>query len=257
MAVPKFLKGLRVNNQRITDVADPSTATDAANKQYVDAVAAGRDWKESVRAATTADITLSGAQTIDGVSVIAGDRVLVKNESSGADNGIYVAAAGAWSRAADADTAADLNPGATVSVEEGTVNGDKRFTLTTNLPFTLGTTAQVWTVDASGGSYTADGQGIELSASQFSLELDGTSLSKSASGLKVNDAVVVKKYAADCAATTNPQTFTHGLGTNDVQVEVWETNDKVFPDVTKGSGTVIIDWGSAPTAAQYRVVIQG
>ena len=99
------------------------------------------DVKDSVRAATTANITLSGEQTIDGVSVVAVDRVLVKDQSAGAENGIYVAASGAWSRAIDANTSAEVTPGMFVFVEEGTVNGDQGFVLTTNAPITLGTTA--------------------------------------------------------------------------------------------------------------------
>jgi phage-related tail fiber protein len=129
-----------------TNVGAPSAGGDAANKTYVDtavaaALATAVDWKPSVRAATTANITLSGAQTIDGVSVIAGDRVLVKNQSTGSQNGIYVAAAGAWSRATDADASAEVTTGLATVVEEGTANGAKAFLLTTANPITLGTTA--------------------------------------------------------------------------------------------------------------------
>jgi hypothetical protein len=99
------------------------------------------DYKASVRAATTANITLSGTQTIDGVSVIAGDRVLVKNQSTGADNGIYVCAAGAWSRAADADGSTEVTAGMFVSVTEGTANADTFWLLTTNDAITLGSTS--------------------------------------------------------------------------------------------------------------------
>ncbi len=261
MAIPKFLTGLRANNKRIQDVADPTVATDAANKQYVDNVANGRDWKESVRAASTANVTIASALTngssMDGVTLATGDRVLLKNQSAGAENGIYVVvASGAASRAGDADTATKLNAGATTSVEEGTVNGDKRFVLTTNAPIVLGTTALVFTVDASGGSTYVAGSGLaESPAGTFNVG-SGNGISVAADAISVDTAVVVRKYAANCVATTNPQTFTHSLGTDDVQVEVWETNDKVYPDVTKGSGTVIVDWGGAPTASQYRVVVQ-
>jgi hypothetical protein len=87
---------LALGSHKLTGVADPTNPQDAATKAYVDAQSQGLDIKVSVRAATMANITLSGTQTIDGVSVVAGDRVLVKNQTSGSQNGIYVAASGAW-----------------------------------------------------------------------------------------------------------------------------------------------------------------
>jgi len=138
----------------VTLHADPSSALHAATKQYVDNLAAGFDVKPSVRAATTANISLSGAQTIDGVSIIAGDRVLVKNQSAAAENGIYVAASGSWARAADMDAWSET-PGANVWVEEGTANGDRAFVCTANAGGTLGTTAISWTQFGGTGAYQA------------------------------------------------------------------------------------------------------
>lgn len=119
----------------------PSAAADLATKGYVDSLANGLDFKASARVATTANITLSGTQTIDGVSVIAGDRVLVKNQTAGAENGIYVCAAGAWSRSTDADTSAEVTAGMVLFVAEGTSNADTSWVLTTNDAITLGTTS--------------------------------------------------------------------------------------------------------------------
>jgi hypothetical protein len=99
------------------------------------------DFKASVRAATTANITLSGTQTVDGVALIANDRVLVKNQSTGSQNGLYVVQAGAWIRTTDADVSAEVTPGMFVFVEEGTINGDTGWLLSTNAPITLGTTS--------------------------------------------------------------------------------------------------------------------
>ena len=99
---------------RITGLGDPSTAQDAATKAYVDAVVQGLDVKPSVRVATTANITLSGTQTIDGVAVVAGNRVLVKNQSTGANNGIYVVAAGGWTLRHDADAWTEASRGVCV-----------------------------------------------------------------------------------------------------------------------------------------------
>jgi phage-related tail fiber protein len=129
-----------LNSQKITNLATPTADSDAATKAYVDATRQGLDVKDSVRVATTANITLSGTQTIDGISVIAGDRVLVKNQATASTNGIYVVAAGAWTRSTDADVSAEVTAGMFTFVEEGTANADSGWILTTDNPITLGTT---------------------------------------------------------------------------------------------------------------------
>jgi len=137
-----------MGSHKITSLALCTSGNDAANKAYVDSVAQGLDVKKSVRVIARSNITLSGTQTIDGVAVIAGDRVLVAGQTASADNGIYVAAAAAWSRAEDADGSTpsnDLNPGAFTFVEEGTAYHDCGFVMSSDELFTLGETAQVWT----------------------------------------------------------------------------------------------------------------
>ncbi|MFZ3279629.1 phage tail protein [Pseudomonas sp.] len=99
------------------------------------------DGKQSVRVAASTNILLSGAQQIDGVAVIAGDRVLVANQTLAKDNGLWIVANGDWVRATDANSSAKVTPGLTVMVEEGTANGDSLWHLTTNAPITLGTTS--------------------------------------------------------------------------------------------------------------------
>lgn len=165
-----------LNSQKITNLATPSAASDAATKAYVDALINGFDVKESVRAATTANITLSGEQTIDGVACVAGDRVLAKNQSTGAQNGIYVVSAGAWSRSADADADAEVTAGLWVRVEEGSVNADTGYLLTTNNPITVGSTALTFTQfpTTGGGAHASthqDGGGDEISVAGLSGEL--------------------------------------------------------------------------------------
>lgn len=133
------------------NAAAPGTATQA----WVAEQLQGMDWKASVRVATTANISLSGTQTIDGVAVVAGDRVLVKNQSSGAANGIYVVAAGAWSRADDANTSAKVTPMMIVPVEAGTAGADRLFRLTTDAPITLGSTVLTFADLLAGYATTA------------------------------------------------------------------------------------------------------
>lgn len=132
------------------------TAAGTAGQALVSAGAAAPVWatltlenlpdawaKRSVKAATTANITLSGTQTVDGIALVAGDRVLVKNQTNPQENGIYVVAAGAWARSADADVASEL-ASAEVAVDQGTVNGGERFGNTFKTTDTVGTTSCTW-----------------------------------------------------------------------------------------------------------------
>ena len=145
----------------------PSASTDIANKDYVDTVAQGLDPKASCVAATTVNITLSAPQTIDGIALIAGDRCLVKNQSAPAENGIYVVAAAAWTRAADMNAWVEV-PGAFTFIEQGTTQADTGWVCTSNAGGTLETTAITFVQFAGVGSYTA-GTGLTLTGTQFSI----------------------------------------------------------------------------------------
>lgn len=172
----------------LTLATDPSSALQAATKQYVDAVAQGLQVKDAVIAASTSAGTLAtdfdNGSTVGGVVIQTGDRIIIKNQVDSTANGIYVAqAAGAPVRSTDADVYSEL-VGAVAFVSSGTLINTS---WATNIPTTgtLGSTSITFAQFAAGTSYTADGQGIELSGTTFSLELDGSTLSKSASGLKV------------------------------------------------------------------------
>ena len=153
------------NAQAITGVADPTNDQDAATKRYVDSVAEGLDVKASVAVATTGNITLSGAQTIDGEAVAAGDRVLVKDQTTASENGIYVAAVGAWARSADTNVWDEL-VSAFVFVEAGTNNQDAGFVSTVDAGGTLGTTAVTFSQFSGAGSIAA-GNGLTKTGNQI------------------------------------------------------------------------------------------
>jgi len=150
-----------------TIAATPVNPLDITNKAYVDAVAQGLDIKTSVVASTTANITLSGTQTVDGIALVAGDRCLVKNQTAAADNGIYVVAAGAWARSTDMSTWAQV-PGAFTFIETGSTLADTGWVCTSNAGGTIGVTAINFTQFSGGTSYTA-GTGLTLAGSVFSL----------------------------------------------------------------------------------------
>jgi len=145
----------------------PVNPTDLANKSYVDAYIQGLSFKQPAQVATTANITLSGLQTIDGYTTLVGDRVLVKNQSSQANNGIYVAASGAWVRSSDANTYAEL-VAAFLFVENGTTQSGSAWVSTIPQNGTLGTTPITFSQFSNTSVYTA-GTGLTLSSYQFSI----------------------------------------------------------------------------------------
>lgn len=293
----KFLNGIDLDNQRAVNVASPTTGTDATNKQYVDNLVAGLSYKNEVRAATTANATLASAfangSVIDGITLATGDRILVKDQTTQSQNGIYVVAAtGAPARATDADSTAELN-NATVYVTDGTVNGGREYTQTTKNP-TVDTSALVFVQKTTGTAYTADGNGLELAGGQFALELDGTTLTKGAAGLRigsgaagaglteasgvlavgagtgitvgadsvgVDTSVVTRKFAQSIGnGALTSIAVTHNLGTRDVEVQVYDnaTFETVEVDTVRtDTNTVTLTFATAPASNAYRCVVQG
>lgn len=162
-------------------------------KGYVDAVKQALDIKASVRVASTANVSLTGGSsdleagdTIDGVTLVAGDRVLLKNQSTASENGIYVAVAsgGTPARSDDANASADVTSGMFVWVEEGTANADQGYVLTTNNVITLNTTDLTFTQFSGAGQITA-GNGLTKSGNTINVVPDNVTLSVSADEIKL------------------------------------------------------------------------
>jgi phage-related tail fiber protein len=186
--------GYNMGNQRILAVADPQAATDAVNLQSAQRLIAGvTSRKEAVRVASTTNVTVASPGTaIDGVTLTTGDRVLLKDQSTGSQNGIYDfnGSAVAMTRSADADTDPEVKPGTQVFVSEGTVNGNTTWQITTDGPIIVGTTALVWAQTAAGGTTYAAGNGLTLASNTFSVNpASGGGLAVSASGVALASGV--------------------------------------------------------------------
>jgi len=207
-----------MNGYKLTNVATPVSATDAANKDYVDNIAQGLDPKQSVRAASTGNIaTLSGTTTIDGVALSVGDRVLVKDQTTQSQNGIYVVASGAWARSADANAYEELIS-AYVFVESGTTNADNGYLCTVEPGGTLGTTPITW-VQFSGAGQIIAGAGLTKTGNQIDVGA-GT-------GIVVNP---------DTVALTGQALALHNLATNGFFVRTNTATVAARSIATSGNG---------------------
>ena len=167
----------------------PVADTDIANKGYVDSVAQGLNIKQACVYTTTADITLSGLGTQAGgdwpSTLTAGSRILVKNQSAPAENGIYVAASSGWTRSADMNVWAEV-PSAFTFIQEGVTLADTGWVCTANAGGTIGVTAMPWTQFSGAGTYLA-GNGLQLTGNTFSVLANGTTINVSSSGIKISD----------------------------------------------------------------------
>lgn len=217
---------LSVNSQRITSLATPTDGTDAATKAYADSLAAGLDVKPSVVAATTANITLSNSQTIDGVAVSNPMRVLVKDQSTASQNGIYtVVNSGAWTRVADLAAGSDA-AGAFVFVEGGgPTNEGKGFVCTSdNGSAVVGTDALVFTQFSGGASYTA-GDGIAISGGAISVKIGASS----ALGFNGSTELTVDEASGSGRGTQSADHFNVVSAVGDAAVNATQSTSSATP----------------------------
>jgi len=184
-----------LNSQKITNLATPTADGDAASKSYVDGVSQGLDIKEAVKVATTANITLSGTQTIDGVAVSADERVLVKDQSTQSQNGLYLCKSGSWARTDDLAAGSDASS-VFVFVDQGTINSENGFVCTTSKGSAVVGTNNLAFTQFSGAGQIQASDGLSKSGNTLSVDL------KSNGGLAIESGEIAVKLDASSITGT-------------------------------------------------------
>ena len=220
---------------KITGLGTPTDAADAATKGYVDSVAEGLHIHESVVAATTTNVALATAlengDVLDGITLATGNRILVKNQTTQSENGIYVVqASGQPSRAADFDTATEVDSGDFVFVYSGTANAGTGW-VQTNRPATIGTDAIVFTQFSGAGTYIG-GAGLTLDGTTFNVGA-GTGIQVNADSIENTGVLSITGTANQISATAST-----GAITLSTPQDIHSTATPTFSGVTVGSVTL-------------------
>ena len=258
-----------MGSNRITNVADPSQAQDAATKSYVDAVKTGLDVKDSVRVATTAAGTLAtsfaNGSTVDGVTLVTGDRILLKNQATASDNGIYtVAASGAPTRATDYDADAEVSGGSFCFVEEGTTNADSGWVVSTNGDITVGSTSIDYAQFSGAGQITAGsgmtktgntldvvgGNGITANAN--SMQIDTTWAGQAA--ITTVGTIASGAWQGDTIAAEHGGSGISSYSSGDM---MYATGATTISKLSKGTGGQFMKMNSGATAPEWSNELDG
>lgn len=263
---------VNMNSQRLISVADPTAAQDAATKNYVDNTVQGLDAKASVHAATAGSniATLAGGapNTLDGVTLAANDRILVKDQTTTNQNGIYTVTTlgtgsnGTWTRALDMDNWLEV-PSSYTWVEQGTVNADTGWVCTADVGGTLGTTAITWTQFSAAGAAIA-GNGLTKTGNTIDVGA-GTGISVAADTVSVDGTIIPRYYnnnATHSAGTTIViNQSTHGCrASRGLHVTVLDVASGLveLPDVgVDASGNVTVTYAVSVSANSKMVSIIG
>ena len=241
-----FTGNVDLDGYRLTAVGDPTSSSDAATKSYVDGLIQGFDWKQSVRAATYEAGTLSAdfhnGSVLDGVTLATGNRILIKNQATGSENGIYtVNASGAPTRAEDFNVDADATAGVTVFVSEGTANNGSSWSISTYDPIVLGT-SPINFVQVGGGTLYSGGAGLTLDGSVFNISAADTSIT-------VNpDSIKVSTDDASLELGGNGLRVKHGTGG---QVYIANGDGVLAPTTLSGDVSSVTDTGDVTLDADF------
>ena len=255
-----------MGGQIITNAGQAVAATSVptlaqTNALIASAIAGQTAIKNPVRAIATSNITLSGTQTVDGVSLNVGDRVAAIGQTTGTQNNIYVVAASTWAIASDSNSNSDWIEGTEFLVAEGTTYGGSIFRQTTSGAITLGTTALAFVQTTKINTYTADQSTLNLTGSVFSARL-GSGLTTAAGGITIDTTVVARKYSANITGdgATTSFTVTHSLRTVDDICQLRDSANNVdYADIQNISTTqTTVAFGTAPpNGTVYRLTCIG
>jgi hypothetical protein len=257
---------LNLNSHKIINQLDPTSPQDGATKNYVDGLIQGLAWKQPVRVVSTGNIAgggpIGGAQTIDGIALASGDRVLVVGQSTPANNGIFTCNTGStWGRAFDADVGSELL-NAAVFVEQGTTYADTAWVCTTDPPITPGTTGLTF-VQWSGAAQITAGNGLTKTGNTLAVGA-GTGITVGPGVTSIDSTIIPRYYSSATHAAGTTWTITqatHGCRAAQglhVQVQDATSGNIELPDVSvSGTGDVTITYAASVAANSKRVTIVG